>query len=235
MKQIYYLYTLLIISAVCISSCGESRITQSITLVPDLTEEYFTGFSISGFRKLSCITTNSTNGEYVRIAPITELALNMSFESEMQKEESLLMGNDYERTDVVDAYFVKIDSVLKYFDVEKKTRTESVIFKVLVDELLKLSQSKSDKRVLMVNTDFMEKSFINFYDPKILQDIKHDPEKIAGILLGKYPLPNLTGIEIYFVYLPKDKWDSKRFEVLSGFYKKLFESFGAKVYIVGTI
>lgn len=235
MKRIYYLYTLLIISAVCISSCGVSRITQSITLIPDLTEEYFTGFSILSFRKLSCITSNSTNGEYVRIAPITELALNKSFESEIQKEESLLMGNDYERTETVDTYFAKVDSMLNYFNGEKKTRTESVIFKILVDELLKLNQSKSDKRVLLVNTDFMEKSFINFYDPKILKDIKHEPEKIAGILLGKYPLANLTGIEIYFLYLPKDKWDSKRFEVLSGFYKKLFESFGAKVYIVGTI
>lgn len=233
MKQINYYCTLLIFSAVCFSSCGEESITQGITVIPDLTEEYFSGFTISDFRKFSNITSNSNNGEFVRIVPITELGLNKSFETKIMKEENLLMGNDFERTDEVDAYFIKTDSMLKYFDGQKKTRTESVIFKVLSDELQKLSQSKTDKRVLIVNTDFMEKSFINFYDPEIMKDIKRDPEKITGALLSKYPLSNLTGINIYFVYLPKDKWDSKRFEILSGFYKKLFESFGAQVQIVG--
>lgn len=233
MNRLNYLCTLLIYSAVCFSSCEEKSITQQITLIPDLTEDYFSGFTISDFRKFSCITSNPNNGEYVRIVPITELGLNKSFEGEIKKEENLLMGNDFERTDAVDAYFEKIDSMFKYFDGDKKTRTESVIFKVLANELQKLSESKSEMRTLVVNTDFMEKSFINFYDPEILKDIKRDPEKITGTLLSKYPLSNLTGIEIYFVYLPKDKWDSKRFEILSGFYKKLFESFGAQVHIVG--
>lgn len=235
MKTLYYFFTLLIFSAVCFSSCDEKPKVHSLTIVSDLTEDHFKGIAISEFKKVSALTKNSMNGELARMIPITELGFNQSYEVAIQKDSSLLMGNDYERTDLVNGYFSKIDSCLKILIGEKHARSGSVIFKVLTEELNRLSESTADSKTAIFNTDFIEKSFINFYDTATMNAIRKHPDTIKQKLLKRYPLKRLKGVEIYFAYLPKDIQDSERYEVLSQFYKKMFESFGAKVHIVGTI
>jgi hypothetical protein len=235
MKTLYRFYTLLISSAVCFSSCDDKPITHSYTAILDLTEKHFNGISISEIRKVSALNKNPMNGELTRLVPITELGFNNSYEVGIQRDSSLLMGNDYERADLVNGYFSKIDTCLKLMMGEKHERSASVIFKVLTEELNRLSESSTDLKTALINTDFMEKSFINFYDTATMNAIRTHPDTIKQKLLKRYPLKRLKGVEIYFTYLPKDIQDSERYEVLSQFYKKMFESFGAKVHIVGTI
>lgn len=235
MKTLYRFCTLLILSAVCFSSCDDKLKTHSFTTILDLTEIHFNGISISEIRKVSALNKNPMNGESMRLVPITELGFNKSYEVGIQKDSNLLMGNDYERTDLVNGYFSKIDTCLKLMIREKHERTASVIFKVMTEELNRLSESTADSRTALINTDFMEKSFINFYDTATMNAIRKHPDTIMQKLLKRYPLKRLNGVEIYFAYLPKNIEDSERYEVLSQFYKKMFESFGAKVYIVGTI
>ena len=112
MKTLYCYCTLLIFSAVCFSSCNEKPKVHNITIVYDLTEEHFKGIAMSEFKKVSALTKNSMNGELTRLVPITELGFNRSYDVVIQKDSNLLMGNDYERTDLVNEYFSKIDSCL---------------------------------------------------------------------------------------------------------------------------
>jgi len=235
MRNLINLCTLLTFSAVCFSSCGEKLITHDLTVISDLTEAHFKGFTLSEIRKVSAVSQNSLNGESVRIISITELGFNKTYEYSIKKDSSLLMGNDYERTDFINLYLSQIDTSLKNIQSEKKIRSGSVIFKVMSEELNRLSNSKSDRRTFLINTDFMEMSFINFYDTEVLNTILEHPETVKSILLKKYPLELLNSIDIFFVYLPKDKTDSNRYEIVSEFYKKMFESFGARVHIVGSI
>jgi len=235
MKTLYRFCTLLILSAVCFSSCDDKLKTHSFTTILDLTEIHFNGISISEIRKVSALNKNPMNGESMRLVPITELGFNKSYEVRIQKDSNLLMGNDYERTDIVNGYFSKIDTCLRLIMGEKHTRSGSVIFKVLTEELNRLSESSADSKTALINTDFVEKSFINFYDTATMNAIRKHPDTIKQKLLKRYPLKRLKGVEIYFTYLPKDIQDSERYEVLSQFYKKMFESFGAKVHIVGTL
>lgn len=235
MKANFRFCTLLILSAVCLLSCENKSQTNDQIIGIDLTEDRFQGISISTFKKLSALTKNSMNGESTRLVPITELGFNKTYDISIQKDTSLLMGNDYERTDLVNGYFAQVDTSLKLLMRDKHDRTGSVIFKVLAEELNKLSDSKADFRSAIFSTDLMENSFINFYDTATMNLIKFQPDRIKARLLKKYPLLRLNGIEIYLVYLPKDVQGSVRYEALSLFYKNLFESFGAKVHIVGTI
>lgn len=235
MRTIYKYCTLLILSAGCFSSCENKSKAHDQVIAIDLTEDRFKGISSSTFKKLSALTKNSMNGESTRLVPITELGFNKTYDISIQKDTSLLMGNDFERADLVNDYFSQVDTSLKLLMRDKHDRSGSVIFKVLVEELNKLSESKADLRTAIFNTDLMENSFINFYDTAMMNLIKFQPDKIKAKLLKRYPLKRLNGIEIYFVYLPKDVPDSIRYEDLSLFYKRMFESFGAKVHIVGTI
>ncbi|MBK7233821.1 MAG: hypothetical protein IPH93_16560 [Saprospiraceae bacterium] len=216
-------------------SCNGNEITQSITFIPDLTEDYFTGFTGKDIRKMSSITSNSNNGENLRIVPVTDIGFNQSFELQLPKIDNILMSNNYNRVYETSDYFKQVDSVLLKFMTDTITRNSSVIFKILSEELNSLSESLSDRKLLVTNTDFMEKSFINFYETGSLQFIQEKPKALDSILLQKYPLNDLSGIEVIFVYLPLNRIDSERCEIISGFYKRLLESKNARVKIVGSL
>ena len=132
-------------------------------------------------------------------------------------------------------YYAQIDSAITLIQNHRSTMTASTIFKVLSEELNRLSGLNYAKKVLIINSDLMENSFINFYDDSTIQKIVESPEKVSELMLSKYPISDLTGIDVLIVYIPKDKEDNTRFEVLSGFYRNLLESLGAKVHIVGNL
>lgn len=102
---------------------------------------------------------------------------------------------------------------------ERAKRNGSVIFKILSEELNRLNKSDADSKVLIINSDLMENSFIDFTNSVNANRIKKTPNEIEEQLIEKYPLGDLKDINIYIIYKPLNKWDSERFEIVSGFYK----------------
>ena len=231
MKIDKYIYALLIISAVHISSCNPKPISQDISIVLDLTSANFSHISLNDFKKKSIISKDVNNSEAVRIQGITEFGFNEVKSFMLDSVSSALLSNDYERKHEIKKYYSNIDSELLELSKNKKERVGSVIFKIISEELNILSKSKADKRMLVINTDLMEKSFIDFYDQEIFNELVNQPKHIQNLLIEKYPLNKLNGIEIYILYKPIDKMDSERFEIVSDFYKMLLESYGANVFI----
>ncbi len=229
MRILFITYTLPIILAVC--SCEPQPISQEISILLDQTEEQFTHISKAEFTAISLLTVNENNGERVRIQPITEFGFNNIKSFRIDAVENLLTSNDYEREGQIDNYFMSIDSVLAEIRCERKERAGSAIFKPLSEELNRLSESMADTKIVIVNSDLMEKSFIDFYSPKTYNQLKSSPNKIQDTLLKHYPLKKLDGIEINIIYKPQDKVDSEHFEIVSDFYKDFLESQGAKVHI----
>ena len=214
-----------------ISSCNPKPISQDISIVLDLTSANFSHISLNDFKKKSIISKDVNNSEAVRIQGITEFGFNEVKSFMLDSVSSALLSNDYERKHEIKKYYSNIDSELLELSKNKKERVGSVIFKIISEELNILSKSKADKRMLVINTDLMEKSFIDFYDQEIFNELVNQPKHIQNLLIEKYPLNKLNGIEIYILYKPIDKMDSERFEIVSDFYKMLLESYGANVFI----
>ncbi len=231
MKLNKYIFALLNISAVLYPSCNPKPISQEISIVLDLTSANFSHISLNDFKKKSIISKNVNNSEAVRIQGITEFGFNEVKSFMLDSVSSALLSNDYERKHEIKKYNSNIDSVLLELSKNKKERVGSVIFKIISEELNILSKSKADKRMLVINTDLMEKSFIDFYDQEIFNELVNQPKHIQNLLIEKYPLNKLNGIEIYILYKPIDKMDSERFEIVSDFYKLFLESYGAHVSI----
>lgn len=231
MKIDIHIYALLILSAVLFSSCNPKPITQEISIVLDLISTNFSHISLNDFKKKSIISKNVNNSEAVRIQGITEFGFNQIKSFMLDSVSIALLSNDYERKHEIKKYYTNIDSALLELSKNKKERVGSVIFKILSEELNILSKSKADKRILVINTDLMEKSFIDFYDQDIFNEIVNQPKHIQNLLIEKYPMNKLKGIEIYILYKPIDKIDNERFEIVSDFYKIFLESYGAHVSI----
>jgi len=204
-------------------------------IILDLTEETFTHISINDYKIISSLNANVFNGEVVRIQPITENGFNIVECHKIQRVASSALGNEYQRRSELKKFYSSIDSSLQLLKQGRTRRSGSVIFKILSEELNHLNKSKADKKILIINSDLIENSFIDFTNPSNIERIRNNPNEIEKLLTDKYPVSDLKGITIYILYKPVNKWDSERFEIVSDFYKKLFESKGAIVNVSGNL
>lgn len=224
------------VSAVFFSSCGHKPVTQEISVVSDQTEEYLVHISFNEFKGISTLSENINNGECIRIQPITEMGFHAINECSIASVNNPLFGNEHNRKKEIEEYFAKIEKIFAEIDSGKSEKEGSVIFKVIADELNRLSQSTAATKILIAVTDGMENSALaNFYDPATFLQLQNNSKLLREKFLKKYPLQDLTGIEIYIIYKPINREDSEKFEIVSGFFKSLFESFGAHVTVSGSL
>lgn len=109
---------------------------------------------------------------------------------------------------------------------------QSVIYRTLIYHLKRLQDSKDAIRQLLVYSDLMEYSDVkDFYKKETMIRIRNNPDEFAQELEAIEPIGDLTGIEIYLLFQPRDFEESKRYVTVSNFYKRLFEQKGATVYI----
>lgn len=83
---------------------------------------------------------------------------------------------------------------------------------------------------MMENTDKL-----SFYDKGILHEIKTKPERIKQYFESQIKLNKLNGIKIYIIFQPENMEQDNAFNIVSEFYKKLFESKGATVEITANL
>jgi hypothetical protein len=187
------------------------------------------------YKSISSINVNIFNGEVVKVLPITESGYNEAKIIKIPQVMSALIGNEYERRPVLQAFYQELDSVFKELKRDRKKRNGSVIFKALSTEINELSKSKADRKILIVNSDLMENSFLDFTNAEMIENIKNNPNVVEKMMTDKYPLNDLTGISVNIVYIPLNKTDSERFEVVSNLYNHMLSSRGAMVKISGNL
>jgi hypothetical protein len=236
MKNQIVIYSLLIGSAMNFCGCQPKPIISFSSLAIDQTEEYFPTLSIENLKHISAITENGNNGEFLRIQAITESGFHDVKTFAINPVDNILLSNDYTREKEVKGYFADIEKTLFELDNGKGEKHGSVIYKIMSEELTRICKSNADKKQFIICSDLMEYSALsNFYDPSIFQQLQKSPEILQKQFLKRYPLPDLPGINIYIIYKSRDREDSERFEIVSGFYKSFFESLGANVSIQGSL
>ena len=82
----------------------------------------------------------------------------------------------------------------------------------------------------MENTDEM-----SFYDKEKFALLKTNPNMIKKYFDSQVLLASLQGININIIFQPNGISENEQFQVVSEFYKNLFESKGAKVEITANI
>lgn len=105
----------------------------------------------------------------------------------------------------------------------------SIIYSIIVKQLNELSQSRAKVKTLYIYSDLYENSdLLNVYNPKQFKDFKKHKSKYIQQFETKYPLQNLSGIEIYFLYKPKDFNDNMKYKELHELYLQILNNKGAK-------
>ncbi len=143
-----------------------------------------------------------------------------------------LASSEFTRKREVTAFKAKLMALLDSARRDTAGREHSSIYLPMAGELTRLAASNADRKVLVVFSDLMENTpDLSFYNSRTFAQLLTDQETISNQLSFKANLPDLAGVEIHFIYEPKNAKDDATYRRTSSFFKTLFESKGAKVSI----
>lgn len=227
------LIILLLLSAVIIiPACTANHATTTEVLVlRDITETHLAQPIAQDIQGLFVLESDKWNGAIFRFADITDVSYNRTHETHLDVENQWL-GNEFERKEKVKKFYSAITQILTDAEKENTGKSHSAIYLPVASILNELAQSKSEKRFLLIYSDLMEnENAFSFYRKKLMNLLKTNPDSVKKYFEAQLPLQNLNGIQVYLLYQPSDSEKDEQYKIVSGFYKKLLESKGAKVNI----
>lgn len=215
--------------------CKDKPLKLDETVMVDLTENSFLALPDKNLIKQSFTSDKIFWDSYrFRMISITDVNYTPAYGAEI-KSEYWFLGNTLKRKKLVLNFNSAIDSAFEKINEMPKGYERSVIYIPFAQELLRLSKSKAERRVLIIYSDMMEYSLADFYKKPLLEKMQTNPEIIEQMLEKAISLPDLKGIEIMIIYQPRSNGESKQFNIVSGFYANLLERRGAKVTIAANM
>jgi len=210
---------------------SNSNQTIEVSVLRDVTELHLSQPMANEILPLYGLDIQKWSGGDFHFANISDVSYNQTKEAHLTTANQWL-SNEYDRTKQVKLFYSSITQILT--DAQKDTigRWHSSIYVPLANELNRLSQSTSKRRILLVYSDLMENDLsLSFYNKRTLSLLASNPGVVRKQLESIASLNNLSGIEIHLLYQPPNAESDMQFKIVSGFYKQLLESKGATVSI----
>lgn len=172
---------------------------------------------------------------YFRLQDITDMQLsqvNTLHVPETTENDDNIKRDPWYRERLILSFY---DSVRHLLHIESTSGTaeleQSYCYKKIRDELKFLAAHRKEKKALLIYSNLLENntafSCFNASSKKLLQT---NPEEVEALLSKKFgAIPNLSGIDVYVLYLPK-KENEANFLLMYDMYKTLLELKGAHVF-----
>jgi len=226
---------IIIVRTVIITSTANNTSETEVVVVRDITDIQLSQPKSDDIARLFDLSNSQWNGAKFRFIDISDVSYNQTFEANIITENQW-MGNEFDREKKVKTYYAEMSRILN--DVEKETigKNNSSVYFPIASELNKLSKSKLSKKILLIYSDLMENTTeMSFYDKEKFNLLTTHPDLIKKYFDSQLPLASLQGININIIFQPNGTAEDEQFQVVSGFYKNLFESKGGKVEISANI
>ena len=181
--------------------------------------------------------TNKWQSAEIRIVPLTDISITEVRQASISAAKPLY-SNEYEREDQIAVFKSTLQELINKANTDTGGRQQSELYIPIAVELnqwIKENKDISGKRVNIFSDMYQYSSWFSVYNPAHYYLLQSDPEGTYHIFQKEVPLPDLSGITIRIIYQPKSVEDDRRFRVVAGFFKYMFEKHGAKVEISATI
>lgn len=166
-----------------------------------------------------------------RFIDLSDVSMNQITQFSM-KASPVLLSNEIARDKEVKGMESTILAHLTNASHDSLGRSYSSIYLPIVKELMVLNSSGSDSKVLVVYSDLMENTdLLSFYKVDNTAMLQSNPKQIKSTFESIQPLPDLDGIQVYFIYQPNSQNTDVLYKRISTIYKDLLTGKGAQVYI----
>ena len=226
-----YIYTILILVALIFAvTVMDSKPTSAdLAVLYDVTDKHLARPHAEEIIRLYDFSESRWNGGIFHFVDLSDVSYTRTQEKKIEPVGKWL-SNEIQRDKDIENFQKGITEIIYNAEHEVIGKNHSSIYLPIARELNKLSQSKSEKRVLLVYSDLMEnRSALSFYNNKTFQLLKSDPDRTRNFFEVEQPLNSLTGIEVYLLFQPVDTIQDDQFKVVSEFYRKLLNDKGAQV------
>ena len=233
LKKITMIIVLALIISALLYGCSTKTYNEmDVSVVSDKSEVGFIAKPDSAeIKNLFPFKDSIWNGFRFRTFPLTDVDYNPAYTTEIASEFQIV-SNNYTRKDRVKDFLSGVDKAIEKLNSVPVGRPNSCIYVPIATELNRLSLSNAKRRILIVYSDFMEFSTLaDFYKKSTLETIKSNPDSIQGILENRIQLSNLSGIEVYIIYQPRNLVENNQYTIVTAFWKAMLEKKGAKVTI----
>lgn len=204
--------------------------TTELIVMRDVTENQLAVLSAEEIYLLTHLT-DKWNGATVVFTDLTDVSLNNVKEINIAPANNWL-SNEPERDREVAKFKTQLFLLVSSFQQDTVGRSHSSIYLPIARELNKLSKSNADKKILVIYSDLMENEpDFSFYSKEKFQLLKTNPDSVENIFSHEQPLNSLSGIEVHFVFQPKDAFADAQYKLVFAFYKNMLEKHGATVYL----
>lgn len=223
---------LVLVGLAFMASCVEEKKAPTIEIIvlKDITDKSKMHPDANELIELFGLKSNSLQGAVFAVRSISDVSYTSRHVAELLPENKWMV-NEFERAKEIKKFSAETARLLAIETVDSG-KAYSSIYLPLARELNELSKSKSEKRILLVYSDLMENTpELSFYRNEDFELLKNQPDLLQKRLEKELLLNPLGGIEIHFIFQPKDNKSDKRFQIISEFYKKMFEQRGATVII----
>ncbi len=166
-----------------------------------------------------------------RFINLSDVSMNQITQFSL-KASPVLLSNEIARDKEVKEMESTILAHLNNVDQDSLGRSHSSIYLPIAKELTLLGSSGSDRKVLVVYSDLMENTDqLSFYNEQSTAMLQSNPKGIKSIFKSIQPLPDLKGVQVYFIYQPSSQNADVLYKRISTIYKDLLTEKGARVYI----
>jgi len=172
-----------------------------------------------------------TNGKRQFLySSITNTNVNMAYESELIA--GSMLDNNLQRQSEVKKFYAQIDILLKREASKSKIYHNSSILIPLVSHLENISRIPTSSKVVLLYSDILEASdLLNVYTYAGQQLLLNSPEKVVDKFKSAITISDLSDVELYIIYYPKDLKDNRLFEQMRKVYMELFKDSGLVIHI----
>ena len=209
---------------------SEEESTTEVVILHDITDTHIAQPDTQEILSLFHIQ-NKWNGGVFYFTDLTDVSYNQTKQAKLEPRNEWI-SNEFDREKEIKKFKEEIAEIIKNETMGNTEKTNSAIYLPIARELNKLKNSKAQRRILVVYSDLMENTeTLTFYKKDDFEQLKINPKQIKEAFEKQATLDSLNGIEVYFIYQPAENNSDQKFQILSGFYKKLLEDKGAKVII----
>lgn len=144
-------------------------------------------------------------------------------------------SNPYQRKKQVKTFSATLEKELDSLYQTTTTKPHSALYEPIIREANRISHLKG-KRLIIIHSDLQEHSDIfSVYNKLDYALLKKNPNEVVKRLTQHIQPINLKGIDVYFIYEPKDEDDNKRFLMMVHVFQTILESHNATVHIGANI
>lgn len=216
--------------SVFIACHSEKPHTTEIVMLRDITDPSTEKPSIDALVTLFDLKKYPLNGAKFRFGNLSDVSYNRTSEARIAPQDKWT-SNEMERAREIEKFKKEVENSISTSK-DSANRNNSSLYLPIARELNLLSKSKTERKILVIFSDLMENTpGLSFYRVGDFQLLKTNPDSLKNYFESKLAINPLGGIEIYFIYQPKEMVSDERFQSISEFYRKLLESKGATVSI----